>query len=350
MGYCREALRALIVMVMASAQVHAFQWNMLLDLRGEWKIELGDSAHWADPRYDDRHWERITVPSRWEDQGFPGYDGYAWYRKTFRADTKLLTSMVHVYLGYVDDVSEVYINGHLVGFAGRFPPDFYPGSAPVRTQYYYVPQEYLQFGADNVLAVRVFDLRLAGGLVSPQIGLFEPTNPLWPDILLEGRWRVRTGDNPQWSNPSLDDSRWAEILVPGYLETQGFKDYDGFAWYRLTFEIPAKFADDRMILLLGKVDDVDEVYVNGTFVGRTGHMPENQDRSELSTEWLLPREYTIPPGILKAGQQNTIAVRVLDVWMHGGIYDGPVGLVRREKYMEWKDKNRGIKKFFDWLW
>ena len=346
----QRLLTSLIVMVMTSAQVHASQWKMLLDLRGDWKIELGDSAHWADPRYDDRGWETITVPSRWEDQGFPGYDGYAWYRKHFRAETKLLASMVHVHLGYVDDVSEVYINGHLIGFAGRFPPHFYAGSSLVSYQYYSIPQEYIRYDEDNVIAVRVFDLRLAGGLVGPKMGLFEPADYLWPDVLLEGRWKFRTGDDSLWSTPSFNDTQWSSILVPGYMEAQGYRDYDGFAWYRLAFGIPAEFAEDHMVLLLGKVDDVDELYVNGTFIGRTGHVPENQDRSELSTEWLIPRTYTIPPGILKAGTTNTIAVRVLDVWMHGGIYDGPVGLVRRENYMEWKNKKSGIKKFFEWLW
>lgn len=340
----------LIISALSSARVHAFQWNMLLDLRGAWKIELGDSAHWADLRYDDSHWETITVPSRWEDQGFPGYDGYAWYRKHFRADTKILASPVYVYVGYVDDVSEVYINGHFIGFAGRFPPDFYPGSAPVRYQYYCVPHEYLRYGEDNVIAVRVFDLRLAGGLVSPKIGLFEPSMYLLPDVLLEGQWKFSVGDDKGWSEPSFDDSRWMAIMVPGYIETQGFKGYDGFCWYRLSFELPQEFTSDRMILLLGKVDDVDEVFVNGTFVGKTGRMPEDQDRSELSTEWLIPRAYTIAPGILKAGEQNTIAVRVLDVWQHGGIYHGPVGLVRRERYMQWKEEKGGLRKFFDWLW
>ncbi len=340
----------LVVMAVGSAHVHAFQWDQLLDLRGEWKIELGDSAQWADPRFDDRNWQTIAVPSKWEDQGFPGYDGYAWYRKHFRADAKLLTAGVHLYLGYVDDVSEVYLNGHFVGFAGRFPPNFYPGSAPVRFQYYYVYPEYLRYGEDNVIAVRVYDLRLAGGLVSSRIGLFKPVDYLLPEVLLEGRWKFHTGDDQRWSQQAFDDSRWEDLVVPGYIETQGHKDYDGFCWYRLSFDFPEEFANQRMILLLGKVDDVDEVYLNGTFIGRTGHMPEDQDRSELSDEWTIPRFYTLPLGILKSGETNTLAVRVLDVWMHGGIYDGPVGFVRRDQYLKWKQEQSGLKKFLDWLW
>jgi sialate O-acetylesterase len=322
---------------------------MILDLRGEWRIELGDSAHWADPRHDDSRWEAITVPSRWEDEGFPGYDGYAWLRKHFKAESRLLRSAVHIHLGYIDDVSEVFLNGHFIGFTGRFPPNFYAGSAAVRYQYYNVPQEYLRYGEDNVVAVRVFDLHLAGGLVSGRIGLYEPRNYLWPDFLLEGRWKFRTGDDPQWSEPSFDDSRWTDIIVPGFFETQGFKDYDGFAWYRLSFSVPQEIAENRLILLLGKVDDVDEVFLNGTLIGRTGPIPavrEDLDRSE----WLLPRAYTIPPGVLKAGENNTLAVRVLDVWMHGGIYDGPVGLVLRENYMNWKNRENPLRRFLDWLW
>jgi sialate O-acetylesterase len=37
-------------------------------------------ALWADPDLDDSGWGRIAVPSQWEDAGFDGMDGIAWYR------------------------------------------------------------------------------------------------------------------------------------------------------------------------------------------------------------------------------------------------------------------------------
>ena len=42
-------------------------------------------------------------------------------------------------------------------------------------------------------------------------------------------------------------------------------------------------------------------------------------------------------------------MRVLDVWLHGGIYDGPVGLITRDAYMEWKHRHRDRRNPWDVL-
>ena len=34
--------------------------RLLLDLKGEWKFELGDSARWAGAAYDDSRWSEIS--------------------------------------------------------------------------------------------------------------------------------------------------------------------------------------------------------------------------------------------------------------------------------------------------
>ncbi len=40
--------------------------------------------------FDDSKWDKITVPSSWENQGFRGYNGYAWYRVSFEGSTALV--------------------------------------------------------------------------------------------------------------------------------------------------------------------------------------------------------------------------------------------------------------------
>jgi sialate O-acetylesterase len=99
------------------------------------------------------------------------------------------------------------------------------------------------------------------------------------------------------------------------------------------------------VLLLGKIDDFDETYVNGELIGRTGRMRKNWDSKDWGSEYGRSRAYAIPTGLLRPGKMNTLAVRVLDVHMHGGIYDGPVGLITRERFGERK-KDRS----FRWNW
>ena len=57
--------------------------NQILDLSGKWKFSIGDDSAWASPDYNDWEWEEIKVPSSWENEGFHGYNGFAWYRKSF---------------------------------------------------------------------------------------------------------------------------------------------------------------------------------------------------------------------------------------------------------------------------
>ena len=70
--------------------------------------------------------------------------------------------------------------------------------------------------------------------------------------------------------------------------------------------------------------------MNGVEIGRTGDTEGMQVRGD---EWLRERAYPVPPGLLTPGE-NTIAVRVLDGGIEGGIHLGPVGLVTAEAYAE----------------
>jgi len=322
-------------------------WRTLLNLRGEWKIELGDDMRWANPKFDDSKWDMIRVPSPWEDEGYPGYDGYAWYRKHFAVSKDLRDAIVYIQVGYVDDVSEVYLNGHMVGFEGQFPPNFITGYNVARP--YRVPQQYINYNGDNVIAVRVYDQRLAGGITHGSVGLFEPRDYLEPDYDLAGTWEFTTGDNPSWKDSEVSGGKWSDVIVPAYWETQGFKNYDGFGWYRIKFRVPENLVGERLILLVGKIDDFDETYLNGQLLGRTGRMRKNWSPDDRGNEYAQLRAYLIPSNLLLPGQDNILAVRVCDVYMHGGIYDGPIGLITREKYREWKRNTEDRWNPFDWF-
>ena len=144
--------------------------------------------------------------------------------------------------------------------------------------------------------------------------------------LFPEKWKFKTGDNPEWASTAFDDSKWGEI-TPGIVwEQQGFPDYDGFAWYRVTFTIPSKFRKDAesyggFSLQLGKIDDVDITCFNGGEIGKTGELPP-----DYSTQYDVSRVYTIPASKVHWDQPNTIAVRVFDFTGNGGIYGDPIQL------------------------
>ena len=315
----------------------------LLDLSGNWKVELGDNARWSDPAYDDSKWDRIHVPSPWEEEGYPGYDGFAWYRKHFRADDDFRDMSLYLRLGYIDDVSEVFLNGHMIGYEGVFPPNYMTGYAVALECL--IPKDYLRYGSDNVIAVRVYDHQQAGGITHGDVGIYERRNILEPDFDLSGKWRFKTGDDKSWEESAFDDSHWQQLKVPLLWDAQGYKGYNGFAWYRVKFRVPADLANRRLVLLLGRIDDIDEAYLNGELIGRTGRMRRGLSSDDLGGEWQQQRAYSIPTSLLRPNEENTLAVRVLDVWLHGGIYDGPIGLVKRDRYMARRERPKSVLDF-----
>lgn len=333
--------RVLIFMTLAgvlwqNCAVAQDKWDRVINLEGKWKFSIGDKPAWASPSTNDASWEEIYVPSKWEDEGFNGYNGFAWYRKSF--DGKELGPKpqgVNLFLGYIDDVDEVYVNGHKVGGSGSFPPRYHTSYDAFRN--YYIQASHLNFTGMNVIAVRVFDAGIEGGIVSGDVGIYVNRSETGLALNLRGMWDFRLS-NDRYSKSADADLKtiaqlngppaegWIELPVPSYWENQGFPDHDGAAWYRKKFIMPKQFAAEDMVLLLGKIDDSDKTYLNGKLVGST------IDRHDQL------RIYFIKPGDFKVGE-NTLMIHVDDPQGLGGIYEGPVGLMKQSeftRFMRWR--------------
>nr|WP_321409550.1 glycoside hydrolase [uncultured Carboxylicivirga sp.] len=305
-------------------------------LRGTWKFSIGDKQEWMSYDFDDSNWENIYVPGPWEQQGFNGYDGYAWYRTSFTLPAGASDKELWLDLGYIDDIDECYLNGKLIGSSGTFPPDYQTAYNAHRL--YLLTPEDLMFNTKNVLAIRVYDSYNEGGIISGKIGIWENQYPLVPDINLAGRWKFKTGDEKYYSKIDLNESDWDEIYVPSAWEDQGYENYDGIGWYRKTITIPEGLYTDSPVLLLGKIDDVDEVYINDIMIGNTGMI--NPSYFVYGDAYDDLRGYIIPLEIIKKSKTITIAVRVYDDRLTGGIYEGPIGLISQDKYIKYWLKQR----------
>ncbi len=289
-----------------------------LDLRGMWKFSIGDKITWKEPDFDDSRWEKIFVPGPWEEQDFHGYDGFAWYRISFDGRSLPKNTALYLNLGYIDDADEAFVNGKPVGFSGSFPPKFYTAYRALRL--YYLPNEIINFEGENTIAVRVFDVTNEGGIVDGKPGIYsgDPNTPM--QINLQGIWQFQTGK-------SYKEERWEDVMVPVPWESEGHRNYDGFAWYKRKFTLPDNLYGQDLVFIGGKIDDFDVVYINGQKIGETNdHRPFG---SSMSFSKL--RVYTIPTNIVWKGE-NTITIQVEDIGNIGGIYEGPIGITTRELY------------------
>lgn len=334
--FFREIAGLFLVFLFFSAPLlQASESRRLVDLRGHWRFEIGDDMAWAEPEFDDSQWETIFVPATWEDEGFPGYDGYAWYRKHFQLSEENNGSAIFLHLGRIDDVDETYVNGHLIGYTGSFPPKYH--TAYNKHRKYVIPPEYLNFSGENVIAVRVYDDPLEGGIVDGKIGIYQEEGDLTVAVGLSGIWKFMPGDEIDWSHREFDDSEWYDIMVPAYWEVQGFKDVNGFAWYRKKVVVPEKYRGEKLVLILGKIDDLDETFFNGERIGRTGKFYLFSEPKVSGFEWQEIRSYFIPEEHIRFGEENTIAVRVFDGMIDGGMFEGPLGIVTREQFLKWEE-------------
>lgn len=94
-----------------------------IELGGPWQFRLGDDPRWASPTFDDSTWQTISPSSSWGSQNYPGYTGFAWYRRHLQIEPAVAASSNYALLvPPVDDAYEVYWNGKLIGRYGRLPP------------------------------------------------------------------------------------------------------------------------------------------------------------------------------------------------------------------------------------
>ena len=119
-------------------------------------------------------------------------------------------------------------------------------------------------------------------------------------------------DASGWSAAGDIDANWPTLQAPGLWEGQGLDEVDGVVWLRKRVQLSAAQARGAAELHLAKVDDCDEVWVNGRRVG-----------GQCGYEKL--RSYALPAGLLRAGA-NWIAVRVTDTGGGGGIYGDAAAL------------------------
>ncbi|MEL6131893.1 MAG: hypothetical protein AAFR59_00875 [Bacteroidota bacterium] len=335
------------------------QWEQIVNLEGEWAFTIGDDPSWAILDHNHRNWDRIPVPGQWEEHGFPGYDGYAWYRKEIDGRQLPQNQDLFVYLGNIDDVDEVYLNGILIGSTGSFPPHFSTGFGTLRI--YRLPRDLVEYDGQNVLAVRVYDEFREGGILSGwefdlsalkgievdegilkkvqkainyknQIGIYGTTKSSLMQIDFTGTWEATFFEKIGTDYADIPPQNWRTMWVPRSWESQGY-EHDGFAYYRKRFYCPKEIAGESLMFMAGVIDDQDQVYINGQLVGQMGfHFASDNRLKKNNWSWAVNRAYPVPRGLLKPDQENEIIIKIYDQGGTGGIYKGPVGLIKDEDY------------------
>ncbi|SCW86209.1 beta-galactosidase GalB [Mucilaginibacter sp. NFR10] len=148
---------ACILAVLTLAALKPFAQNrQKLDFDKSWRFNLGAVENGEKTTLNDSKWRVLNLPHDWSIEGkfskdnpatpeggaLPG--GIGWYRKTFTVPASSKGKLVYIDFDGVYQKSDVWINGHHLGFR----PNGY-----ISFRYELTP--YLNFGGNNVIAVKV---------------------------------------------------------------------------------------------------------------------------------------------------------------------------------------------------
>ncbi|SMO72900.1 sialate O-acetylesterase [Saccharicrinis carchari] len=334
-------LTLLIAITLASP---AQKLKQIKSLSGYWSFSVGDDVKWRLPDHVFSGWDRISIGTNWESQGYDGYNGYAWYKRRVEipklsANTKLILQIERI-----DDADEVYFNGTLIGRMGGFPPDVQTAWSQVRR--YPVPSELIHFDGANVIAVRVYDVYLNGGILG-QAGLYIDAASTYMLTDLSGLWKFKPGNSQRYSDYNYNDESWDTVNVPQTWESQGYPNLDGYAWYRKTFSWERAGSGEDVVMVLGRIDDKDMVYLNGQWIGSIDEMKKGSYHAGKEDYQTL-RAYRIPRNMLHRGK-NVLAVRVWDDRLDGGIYEGPLGIMTVQAFESYFTEHEERKSLFEYF-
>jgi sialate O-acetylesterase len=107
-----------------------------------------------------------------------------------------------------------------------------------------------------------------------------------------------------WFAPAFDDSNWTPVSLKDGFSKLGVPDTPAVVYFRRTITLPEGAPTQGARIQLGIVERMDTVHLNGRWLGASAWV-EN------------PRNYPVPEGVLRAGE-NTPVIRVLKSRPDGG--------------------------------
>jgi beta-galactosidase len=179
----------ILALMLPTIKVFAQNSGQTILFDSNWRFHKGDVGHGEAMNFNDESWRQLDLPHDWSIEGtyskqwasgtafLPG--GIGWYRKTFTVPALNKNKKIYIYFDGVYKESEVWLNGH---YLGKRPNGF------IAFQYELSP--YLNFGGQNVLAVKVDHSQFADSRWYTGSGIYRNVYLVIKQPVHIGQWGV----------------------------------------------------------------------------------------------------------------------------------------------------------------
>ncbi|MSQ23838.1 MAG: hypothetical protein EXR58_04690 [Chloroflexi bacterium] len=132
---------------------------MQIDVLRGWAFRPDPSgqADWSSPSLDDSGWDLLDAGDIWQNRGYAGYAGAAWYRRAVEVPAAWDGRAAYLAAGGINDAYQVYVDGERQAAPRALPPEHWPIVHPSTSSVK------LTAGRPNLIAIRVQSDRPSSG-------------------------------------------------------------------------------------------------------------------------------------------------------------------------------------------
>ncbi len=246
------------------------------------QYDVGLKGNWAAPDFDDSNWQTVDVPGGFKELGIPDTPAVVWFRREIDLPNPLPAGMPLIFLGSIERMDTVYINGKFVG-----------ASAWVEN-----PRVYPLFGnvlkpGKNVIAIRVLKTKPDGGF----LGKPEELHLMLGDksiIPLAGKWKGKLSVDARPPHPlPISYENWPvmpTVLYEGMLAPIAPLAITGALWYQGEQNSDRGYQYRKLLPVM--IADWRKLFGQGDFPFYIVSLPAFQHRSPVPVDdaWADTRE------------------------------------------------------------
>lgn len=246
------------------------------------EYDVGEKQKWGAADFDDADWKTVTIPGGFAELGVPDTPAVVWFRKEITLPDPLSAGRAAIYLGEIERMDTVYINGKSVG-----------GSAWVEN-----PRIYPMFpgtlkSGRNTIAIRVLKVKPDGGFLSKpeelRLVLGDKSS-----IALAGNWKAKVSVDARPPHPlPLAYQNWPvmpAVLYEGMIRPLAPLSIAGALWYQGEENSPRGYEYRKV--LPPTIASWRKAFEQGDFPFYIVSLPQFKPRSTtpVEDEWAETRE------------------------------------------------------------